>query len=106
MTTAVMNHEDVIGWVSWAANHRRAEFICSLTVDQLKEGAELAVARGMALENSEHAAYNQRLIAEHARRARNNIALVVALDMLNCDTAGEAAAELGIAAADLVADDG
>jgi hypothetical protein len=93
MSIAVMTRADAFGWVAWAASHRLAEFMCSLTVEQLKEGAELAIVRGRAIENSEHAEYNKRLIAEYARRARNNVGLVMALDMLGCDTAGEAAAE-------------
>src|SRR4051794_21103789 len=94
MATAVMTRQDALGWVRWAASHRRAQFMCSLSIDQYKEGAELATARAMALERGPHAKYNKRLIAEHARRARNNIGLVVALDTLGFDTAGEAAAAL------------
>src|ERR1700694_120777 len=96
MPVAVMTRQDALGWVGWVASHRDAALMCSLTVDQYKEGAEEATALAMVLERGKRGPVREAraLIAEQARRARNNVGIVVALDTLGFNTVGEAASAL------------
>lgn len=97
MTVATMTRQDALGWLRWATRCKSSALVCTLTIEQLQEGAEQAFVNARLAEKNRALAFKHRvaLSREHANRARNNTALVVALDMLGFDTVHEAVQQLG-----------
>ena len=93
-TSREMRRREALQWIYWAVMHKNAPLMCGMTVDDYRRGAELARRRAETCAHGTPSLRRDRVIVEFARRAKNNVGMVLALDTLGYNTPREAAEEL------------